>query len=290
MAEERRAAIRELGVERAEADIRIMIADHKAMETTLLAPWLNCGTKAERAELLRRCEADGIVKKAVRSVYPEVAAYLGDGIDQTYFGRYRELKLINRVTQDFCNEVKQSYSQRHPSRDSLLQRLTSDEGCALLVVDAMGAEWLPMLMTLARERNVGVESADIGMARLPTATRFNVLTWPEARRLPEIKRFDNIAHNGAERHETHTSQENLLAQLEVVGSDVLPRVADALTRFERVVVTADHGSSRLVVLAWQQKLTSTLEAPDGAEILDWRYCGKGRQNCPPDLEETLDGN
>jgi len=108
--------------------------------------------------------------------------------------------------------------------------------------------------------------------------------------LPEIKRFDNIAHNGAERHETHTSQENLLAQLEVVGSDVLPRVADALTRFERVVVTADHGSSRLVVLAWQQKLTSTLEAPDGAEILDWRYCGKGRQKCPPDLEETLDGN
>jgi len=289
-AEERRAAIRELGVERAEADIRFMIASQKAIETTLLAPWLNCGTKAERTELLRRCAEDKIVKKAVRIVYPEIAAYLGDVIEQTYFERYRELKLTNRVTQDFCNEVKQSYAQKYLSRDSLLQELAADEECALLVVDAMGAEWLPMLTNLAREQNVGVESAEIRTARLPTATRFNVMTWPEARRLPEIKRFDNIAHNGAETHEAHSAQENLVAQLEVVGGEVLPRVADALTRFERVVVTADHGSSRLVVLAWLQKHARTVEAPDGADILDWRYCGKGRKICPPDLEETLDGN
>jgi hypothetical protein len=289
-ADERREAIRELGIERAEAVIRILIANQQEKETTLLAPWLNCGTKAERAELLRRCAVDGIVSKAVRGVYSDVAAYLGEGTDNSFFGKYRELKLTNRVTQDFCEEVKKPLDVKKPSRDSLLQKLAPDESCALLIVDAMGAEWLPMLVNLARKLNLSVESAEIGEAKLPTATCFNTLAWPEARRLPEVKRLDNIAHKGAETHETHSAEENLVEQLEVVGIEILPKVADALTRYERVVVTADHGSSRLATLAWQQKLACTLEAPDGAEILDWRYCRKGRLACPHGLEETLDGN
>lgn len=289
-ADERREAIRELGIERAEADIRLLIANQKAKETTLLAPWLNCGTKAERAELLRRCAADGVVSKAVRSVYSDVAAYLGEIIDNSYFEKYRELKLTNRVTQDFCEEVKRPFDEKYPSRDSLLQKLAPDESCALLIVDAMGAEWLPMLLNVARKLNLGVESAEIGEARLPTSTCFNAMAWPEARRLPEVKRLDNIVHNGAETHEAHRAEENLVEQLEVVGIDILPKVAEALTHYERVIVTADHGSSRLATLAWLGKLACTLEAPDGAEILDWRYCRKGRLACPPELEETLDGN
>ena len=289
-ADERRKAIRELGVERAEADIRLLIANQMAKETTLLAPWLNCGTKAERAELLRRCAADGIVSNAVRGVYSDVAAYLGDKADDSYFGKYRELKLTNRVTQDFCEIAKRPFAQQFSSRDSLLQKLASDESCALLVVDAMGAEWLPMLLNVARKLNLGVESAEIGEARLPTATCFNAVAWSKTRRLPEVKRLDNIVHNGAETHESHSAEENLAEQLEVVGIDILPKVAEALTQYDRVVVTADHGSSRLATLAWEQKLARTLKAPDSAEILDWRYCRKGRLACPPELEETLDGN
>lgn len=278
--DERRIAISELGTERAEADIRKFIARHTETTTALLAPWLNCGTKAERADLLRRCAMDGFVSYAVRAVYPELDAYLGDRTDNAYFATYRVQKLCDQNTPI----VSDAPVGTHTSRDSLLQGYSVDSTCALLVVDAMGAEWLPMLLNLARTRNIGVESARIAEAQLPTATRFNVLAWPSERRLPDIKRFDNIVHNGAEAHELHSVEENLAEQLEVIGSDVLPKVADALTRFERVIVTADHGSSRLAA-----RPIRTLAAPEGAEIVDSRYCRKGSKHCPPELEETLKG-
>jgi hypothetical protein len=179
------------------------------------------------------------------------------------------------------------------SRDALVQRYASDNGCALLVVDAMGAEWLPMLVVLARERNIGVESMTVGETHLPTSTKFNNIYWPDAaRRLPDIKRFDNIAHNGAEAHETRRAEENLAAAFNVIGGEVLPRVAEGLARFERVLVTADHGSSRLAALAWQSapRLARTIPCEEGAEAADWRYRERATQGgCPPELEETLDG-
>jgi hypothetical protein len=157
----------------------------------------------------------------------------------------------------------------------------------------MGAEWLPMLLTLARERNLGVDSLAVGESHLPTSTQFNNIHWPDAaRRLPDIKRFDNIAHNGAETHEVRRAEENLAAALDVIGAEVLPRVEEGLARFERVLVTADHGSSRLAALAWQSepRLARTLACEDGAEVADWRYRERAAQGgCPSEMEETLDG-
>jgi hypothetical protein len=257
-------------------------------------------TDAERAELLRRCAVDGIVSNVVKEVYQEAATYLnadlvfGDMAMEEYFMEYRELKMTGRVTPEFY-ERAQRVVPLVPvqSRDVMVQRYASDNRCALLVVDAMGAEWLPMLLALARERNLGVDSIAVGEAHLPTSTIFNNIYWPDAaRRLPDIKRFDNIAHNGAEAHEVRRAEENLAVALDVIGKEVLPRVAEGLARFERVLVTADHGSSRLAALAWQadKRLARTLACEEGGEVADWRYRKRAAQGgCPPELEETLDG-
>lgn len=299
-ASERRDAIREADVRMSDADIRQFIARCACESTSRVAPWLNCGTDAERAELLRRCVVDGIVSNAVKVVYPEAATYLnadlvfGDEALEEYFREYRKLKMAGYVTQEFYErsqrEVPPSSMQ---SRDTMVQRYASDNACALLVVDAMGAEWLPMLVALARERNIGVDLIEVGKAHLPTSTTFNNIYWPDAaRKLPDIKRFDNIAHNGVEAHESRCAEDNLVAALDVIGDEILPRVAEGLTRFERVFVTADHGSSRLAVLAWQvePRLAQTLICEAGAEVADWRYRERAAEGgCPPDLEETLDG-
>ena len=178
--------------------------------------------------------------------------------------------MAGRVTLEFYSKVERVVPPGSvQSRDAIVQRYASDNRCALLVVDAMGAEWLPMLVTLARERNLGVDSLALGEAHLPTSTQFNNIHWPDAaRRLPDIKRFDNIAHNGAETHEVRRAEENLAAALDVIGAEVLPHVEDGLTRFERVLVTADHGSSRLAALAWQSepRLARTLACEEGAEV------------------------
>lgn len=297
---ERKDVLHEADVRMSSADIRQFIARCVGESTSRVAPWLNCGTDAERAELLRRCMVDGIVSNAVKDVYPEAAAYLntdlvfGEETLEEYFREYRELKMTNRVTLEFYEKAQRmTLSSSVQLRDAIVQRDASDNGCALLVVDAMGAEWLPMLLALARERNIGVDSSAVGKVRLPTSTRFNEIHWPDAtRRLPDIKRFDNIVHNGVEAHETRPVEENLAAALDVIGDKVLPHVAEGLGRFERVLVTADHGSSRLTVLAWQAepKLAQTLVCEAGAEVADWRYRERATgAGCPQDLEETLDG-
>lgn len=298
--EERRNTLHEADISMSRTDIRQFIARCLGESTSRVAPWLNCRTDAERAELLRRCMADGIVSNAVKNVYPEAAAYLntdlvfGDETLEEYFREYRELKMTDCVTPEFYGRAQRMTPPSSVQlRDAIVQQDASDNQCALLVVDAMGAEWLPMLLALARERNIGVDSAAVGKVRLPTSTRFNEIHWPDAtRRLPDIKRFDNIVHNGVEAHETRPVEENLAAALDVIGDKVLPHVAEGLARFERVLVTADHGSSRLAVLAWQAepRLAQTLVCEVGAEVADWRYrervAGAG---CPQELEETLDG-
>ncbi len=299
-AEERRNAIQKSGVVNSSADIIQFIALCKRESTSRVAPWLNCGTGAERTELLRRCAVDGIVSSAIKDVYPELTAYLSNdlvfdnSVLDEYFREYRELKITGRVTPRFYEMTRLKFPPSSvQSRDSLVQRVASDKGCALLVVDAMGAEWMPMLIALARQRNIGVESIAVGEAHLPTSTKFNNIYWPDAERhLPDIKRFDNIAHNGAESHESRCAEENLAAMLDVIGGEVLPRVAEGLSRFQRVIVTADHGSSRLAVLAWQTepRLAQTLACEDGVDVTDWRYLEQTPQGkCPPGLEETLDG-
>lgn len=299
-ADERRAAICEADVIRSDADIRQFIARCTCDSTSRVAPWLNCRTEAEKTELLRRCSVDGIVSNAVKEVYPEAAAYLntdpvfGEAALEEYFKEYRELKMAGRVTTEFYERTQVAVPPISvKSRDAMVQRDASDIGCALLVVDAMGAEWLPMLVALARERNLGMVSVAIGSAQLPTSTRFNNIHWPDtARRLPDIKRFDNIAHNGAEMHEARSPEKDLAAALDVIGNEVLPRVAEGLTRYERVLVTADHGSSRLAALAWQSepRLAHTITCEEGGEVADWRYRERAVQGgCPPELEETLDG-
>ena len=297
---ERRDAIQEADVRMSGVDIRRFIERCLCESTSRVAPWLNCGTDAERAELLRRCTVDGIVSNVVKEVYPEVTTYLdvhsvlGDVVLEEYFREYRELKMAGRVTPEFYAKAQRVVPPSSlQSRDTIVQRYASDNECALLVVDAMGAEWLPMLVALARQRHIGVDSIEVGEARLPTSTIFNNIHWPNGeRRLRNIMRFDNIAHEGAEAHEARSVEENLAAALEVIGDEVLPRVAEGLAHFERVLVTADHGSSRLAALAWQAepRLTQTFPCEAGVEVADWRYRERAAQGgCPPELEETLDG-
>jgi len=297
---ERREALQEAGIKIFGVDIRQFIERCVKMSTSQVAPWLNCGTGAERVELLRRCALDGIVSSVIKCVYPEVEAYLSadlvfdDEALEDYFREYRDLKITGRVTLEFYEKAqKVALPSSVQSRDSIVQQHARDNKCALLVVDAMGAEWMPMLVALARRRNIGLDSVAVGKAHLPTSTSFNNIFWTDdSRKLQDIKRLDNIAHNGAEAHETKCAEENLAAALEVIDDDVLSRVAEGLAQFERVIVTADHGSSRLASLAWRSepRLARTLECEAGVEMPSWRYCARVTQSeCPPEFEETLDG-
>lgn len=269
--------------------------------TSEVVRWLNCGTLEEKKELLRRCTAGRPVPIAIQDMYPEVKEYLSQNVPwpslsiQKYFEKYRELKITSHITHKFYEDARSRYIDCAPlsSRDGRIQPFSFDEKCALLVVDAMGVDWLPMLLCIASKQGLKAESVDVCKAHLPTTTAHNPIAWPAERRLPDCKRLDNIAHNGAEPHETRLARENLAVALDAIGQEVVSRIHEGLFQFDYVLVTADHGSSRLAVLAQQGEspLAKTVKLEDGAVSCDWRYRESNRQMaCPPECEETLSGN
>ena len=185
---------------------------------------------------------------------------LGDAALEAYFTEYRAQKVANAVTAEFCAKAREI---QYPimgvkSRDDLLNGVAANGDAALLVVDAMGLEYLPMILSLAKRRGLGVANAVPAMARIPTSTKFNPVKWPEARRLNGIPDLDGIIHNGAHPHGVSTDEENFVALLKVFDEIVMPAVAQGLAAHGKVVLTADHGASRLAVLANRTGLAQTL--------------------------------
>ena len=273
---ERAVAIKEIG-NKTESFIIDFIASTTSYSNDTVACWLNCGTEAEHTEIVRRVSGSDLVlglPEIWRKLYVELTDYLSNKYDYgnkeltSYFAEYRKLKIKNDVNANF---VKKAFDFVLPSsilsRDSVLQEL-SDDNTALLVVDGMGAEYYPLILAIAKRRELNVEFANVVAVNLPTLTEFNLIKWNTDRRINGIYEVDNIAHNGAAKHEYCSFERNIVASLNVFA-DVFNRIVEGLTRYERVVVTADHGSSRLAVLAHNNGLSTTLTY--SGEPLDWRY-------------------
>lgn len=259
--------------------------------------FLNCDTNVERVEIVRRASMEDLsygLPKEYGELFPTLADYFSSAFEYeedattAYFKEYRRLKISGSVTDDF---VKLAYNSvvptSCPSRDVLIAELKKQPDVALLVVDAMGAEYMPLLLALAKRRGMNIESRAIATANLPTETEFNPIKWVKTRMLPEVKGIDNVVHDGAEKHEVGTPERNFTKTLQKFETEVMNRIADGLTNFTRVVVTADHGASRLAVICHNERKSTTL--PWVGQPDDWRY-SLAPQNVarPPELEQVYD--
>ncbi|NLV22348.1 MAG: BREX-4 system phosphatase PglZ [Syntrophomonadaceae bacterium] len=266
----------------------------QAKESGDALQFLNCGTNAERVEIVRRASTEDLsygFPKGYGELFPTLADYFSsafefeDAATTAYFKEYRMHKVSGSITDSF---VKRAYDfvvpKTYPSRDAIMAELHTQSDVALLVVDAMGAEYMPLLLALAKRRGMNIESQAVVTAKLPTETIFNPIKWDEARILPEIKSIDNIVHNGVTKHEVSIPERNFAETLRVFETEIMNRIADGLTRFARVVVTADHGASRLAVIAHNEGKGTTL--PWDGQPDAWRYSlapqGAAR---PPELEQ-----
>lgn len=255
--------------------------------------FLNCGTEAERTEIVRRVSKLDLLSglpEPFKHIYPPLADYLSSEFDygnndlNTYFREYRRLKIANTITESFAQKAFEAFLPTScPTRDSVLLDLRN-ENTALLVVDGMGAEYYPLLLGLAKRFNIHVDSFTVASAKLPTATSFNPITWNSEQTLNVVKGLDNIIHNGAAKYEHCTPERNIVAVLRVFEIEVFNRIADGLSHFLRVVVTADHGASRLAVLAHNKGLGATL--PWNSQPLDWRYSlARENETRPQEFEQ-----
>lgn len=241
-------------------------------------PFLNCGKLSEiKALILHAASIDfmNVLPKEFEFANPLIGFYIapffeyGNKLLTEYFNKLRFFRIKGNIDRSF---VEEAYNIEVPSdiekRDAVLAKYEDGE-TALLVVDGLGAEFYPMLINMAERNNLYVENKQIVSANLPTSTGFNRINWDLQHKLPEVKQVDNISHAGYSKFENCSYEENLAQVLLLFQDTILTRVVEGLKNHKRVIVTADHGSSYLAVIAYKNKLAETLAwetEPD-----DWRY-------------------
>lgn len=239
---------------------------------------LTDNTLVEKQEVIIWIANNGLPEN-LGEIYPDLAAYNnrypfnGNGLDvrfaariTAYFEKYKELKLRNRLSEDFSTEVDklalERIYNRLPKRDELVKE-KNDGSTQLFWIDALGVEYLGYIVELARRRGLKV-SIEIGRAELPTITCENnafFSNWPEDLKHPKEEELDEIKHK--DKGGYYYSAKNpypihLAKELEIIEkavNDVATTLG--LRKYDRVVIASDHGASRLAVLRHKEEKYET---------------------------------
>lgn len=242
---------------------------------------LTDNTPEERREIIVWI-AKHSVPENLAEIYPDLAAYLkpyafsGDGTSDDfarritrYFEKYKELKIRNKIDEDFSKAVDDLATERIynrlPNRDKLVKK-KNDGATRLCWIDALGAEYLAYIKELAEKRGLKV-AVEIGRADLPTITSENKRffeNWPENLRW-KVEELDEIKHKekGGYHFDPNPEKQGFYpVHLEKELSIIRGAVEEVATNLEskevaRVAVASDHGASRLAVLKNQEEKYET---------------------------------
>lgn len=226
-------------------------------------------TLAERAYAVKtvsgllRSGADvNAVAELVKIDYPDLAEYLNPSITVSnevtqYFNWYRRSKLINRPNTDVPCVID---FDSIDSRNKIMQENTTDDSLPFWV-DGLGAEWIPVLLSRLKALEIGVSLKPVvTKALLPTETEYNH-KWTSADK--KWDKLDKLSHNGMPDDKDYFLC--IARQLEIMN-EIVEHVAEMLTKVNRVIVTGDHGSSRLAALLFHDDDNFAVEPPKNAIV------------------------
>lgn len=279
MSEERNAAVRRLGIGTMEVKTAVAALIQRTMDypAAKMVPWLQLGLESEETEWIRRavignederslaCEQSKLLQ-AYRSEkgfekYPDLAGYMTE---------YRELKCADVVTDEFVERAfKSAVPDEVVSRMSLLSEFKSDPETAVLVIDALGCEYLPFLLARCKSHRFDPKVVDCARVNVPTSTPYNPVNseWGTMERYWKYDGFDHLLHQSFDNHAMA-----IAAELRRLDVQVMGEIENLLNMYRRVVLTADHGATRLAVVARRDgKSKDITEFADKIDVLDWRY-------------------
>lgn len=194
-----------------------------------------------------RADSDAVQQcEKLKEIYPSLLAYLeNDYPDEAlnvYFSKYRLYKLSNTLPEDeelYFNDFDvDEYSFRYPVMSEMV-----DDQTYLIWVDALGAEWAPLLKWALSVACDGIViDSKIAQAQLPSETCFNE-QWKQMA-LPYVKydKLDKLAHKGVIDDKDYYAC--IEEQLRFVFG-IAEKANKFLKEYSRVIITGDHGTSRL---------------------------------------------
>ena len=211
------------------------------------------------------------VQKILQQVFPALSKYLSDTSKEVftteqaeYFRRYRWLKVTNHLTEDFNQRVTEIAKNAGKNIYALASRnqVVSEEysnGTIILFVDGLGAEYLNFLAEdFASLKEKFFIKYRVGRCNLPSVTENNKDFLRGKNVVGEVLELDTM------KHESRTYPENILGELKFLVT-LKEKILRALDVHEKIILCADHGTSRLAVLARQTKFDNVFSA-EGRQI------------------------
>ena len=250
--------------------------------------YLSAETIRERIYILHlvgkwlRADRDAVMQsQKLRDTYPALYAYLaGNYPDEAlnqYFGKYKTYKLSNTLPADEESYFAGFDAELYDNRYAALCDGVVDGETFVLWIDALGAEWMPLLEWALENSSEGiVSSARVVQALLPSETKFNDLWNSMAVPSEKYDKLDKLAHKGViDDKDYYACVEE---QIRFV-SDVAGTVDKHLKHYARVLITGDHGTSRLAARFFHKR--DAMPLPDNAESgSHGRFC-MINENTPP---------
>lgn len=236
---------------------------HSAQKDADRIYYLTDNTEDERFSIIREIVGTGCIPAELPVIYPALAKYLAEyafncknaDVLTPYFSHYKKQKIMNIVDPDFRSHVIDLATDGNriytglDTRNLLVEKL--DNGKAELYwIDALGVEYLAYIQAAAKDLGLHI-SVQIGRAVLPTLTCWNKDFYDSWKgRKEQTKKLDNIKHEG-EQNFNYDSEKlpiHLAAELKIID-DALAWAKNELvqSRASMVVITSDHGASRLAV-------------------------------------------
>lgn len=244
---------------------------------------LTADTKEERVRIIKT--AGGMLQRGeklqdvllvLEIVYPELAYYLSHsgaaGEFEKYFGEYKSQK----VRDVFDTEIEDMFSKSQllavQARNAALKEFRA-EGDFVLCVDGMGVEWSDLLIwEISRINKDVTHRVEVAAALLPTETAANHFwdTWDKSL----WKKDDRLDAKSHIKDRSDGIDHNALTELQFeiihkIASDIVELVQER----GRIIVTADHGLSRLAAIHFNNLTGTSLPpaaVPNGVQSC--RYC------------------
>jgi hypothetical protein len=203
-------------------------------------------------------------------IYPLLAAYLApiyidnEKVD-AYFKEYKKCKISNRCTDLFLEMVENFASEQGKtilelSHRNVLIEAYYEEDNILLPVDCFGIEYVSAFTKLF---NDGYDVISyFGYCNWPSTTENNNDYYENKNHIEPYKEFDALKHSHSIYPKSIESELRLLGDLKkIVDSNLL--------KYKRVIVTSDHGSSRMAVL----EKGKSYKASENAKVFYYgRFC------------------
>lgn len=237
------------------------------------------------------CEKNQDILSVLKYVYPQLYFYLRNDEQpnvaslseehELYFSEYKWLKATNNITKNFVGKVHDIAMEKGEAVFKLCSRNQYinkhyDEETIILFIDGMGAEYIDYLAHILSDIDHKHYSTtfEVGFCNLPSITEINK-DFMNNREVsePPIRELDELKHGNNEH------PESIIKQLDILDN-MKDRILGLLTgNIRKVIITSDHGTSRLAVLIRNTQYDHVYPKPDGLEVYKYgRYVQSTQDN------------